>query len=173
MASTSAQRVAPTDSALYPIPMRIRHLESGDLRSLLTLYEHLRSMDVPLPAEPAVQAVWNELMSDPRHRYYGGFVDEQLVASCTLIVVPNLTRGCRPYGLVENVVTHASHRRRGYGSALLNAALAEAWSARCYKVMLLTDRKDEATFRFYEAAGFDRLAKQAFVANPPADGRVL
>ena len=32
----------------------------------------------------------------------------------------------------------------------------------------MTGRKDEATLRFYEGAGFDRHGKQAFVARPPA-----
>ncbi|MDM0009985.1 transposase [Variovorax sp. J22G73] len=36
-----------------------------------------------------------------------------------------------------------------------------------YKVMLMTGRKDEATFRFYEAAGFNRDDKQAFIAKAP------
>jgi hypothetical protein len=34
--------------------------------------------------------------------------------------------------------------------------------------MLLSGRKDEATLRFYEAAGFDRNEKQAFIAKPAA-----
>jgi hypothetical protein len=45
--------------------------------------------------------------------------------------------------------------------------LDEAWAADCYKVMLLTGRKDESTYRFYKQAGFDRHAKQAFLAKPP------
>jgi GNAT superfamily N-acetyltransferase len=87
---------------------------------------------------------------------------------CTITVIPNLTRGCRPYGVLENVVTHADHRNRGHGKAILAYALAHAWSQRCYKVMLLTGRKDDATLRFYESAGFDRHDKQAFVAKPPS-----
>ena len=146
--------------------MLIRRLQSGDLSDLLALYEHLHSSDTPLPAKSVAHAVWNELMSSPNYRYYGAFLNEQLVSSCTLTIIPNLTRSCRPYGLIENVVTHASHRRKGYAKALLTAALADAWTAQCYKVMLLTGRKDEATSRFYEAAGFDRHAKQAFVAKP-------
>jgi ribosomal protein S18 acetylase RimI-like enzyme len=146
--------------------MLIRQLQSSDLSNLLALYEHLHSSDTPLATESVAQSVWNELMSNPNYRYYGAFVSEQLVSSCTLTIIPNLTRSCRPYGVVENVVTHVSHRRRGYAKALLSAALADAWTAQCYKVMLLTGRKDEATFRFYEAAGFDQNAKQAFVAKP-------
>ena len=105
-------------------------------------------------------------MSSANYRYYGAFVDKRLVSSCALTVIPNLTRSCRPYGVIENVVTHSDHRRKGYATALLKTALADAWTAQCYKVMLLTGRKDEATFRFDEAAGFDRNAKQAFVAKP-------
>jgi GNAT superfamily N-acetyltransferase len=146
--------------------MLIRRLEPSDLASLLALYEHLHSSDVPLPAEPIVDSVWSALMSSPNYRYYGGVVNEELVCSCNLTIIPNLTRGCRPYGVIENVVTHAGHRRRGYAKAVLKAALADAWAAQCYKVMLLTGRKDEATLRFYESAGFDRNSKQAFVARP-------
>jgi GNAT superfamily N-acetyltransferase len=64
-------------------------------------------------------------------------------------------------------VTHAKHRRQGFGKTLLRSALQEAWSANCYKVMLLTGRTDEATLAFYEAAGFNRHEKQAFIAKPP------
>ena len=146
--------------------MQIRHLQFGDLSSLLALYQHLHSGDTPLPAEEITQSVWSELLSSARYRYYGAFEGERLVSSCTLTIIPNLTRSCRPYGVIENVVTHAQHRRKGYAIALLKQALAEAWAAKCYKVMLLTGRKDEGTFRFYEAAGFDRNSKQAFVARP-------
>ena len=30
----------------------------------------------------------------------------EVLSSCTLLIVPNLTHGGRPYGVVENVVTH-------------------------------------------------------------------
>ena len=147
--------------------MQIRRLSEGDLPELIALYSHLHSRDTPLPAQDVVDSVWAELMANPRYRYYGAFVDEQMVSSCALTVIPNLTRSCRPYGIIENVVTHAGHRRKGYAASLLRHALNEAWKADCYKVMLLTGRKDEATFRFYEQAGFERQSKQAFLARPP------
>ena len=146
----------------------IRRLGSVDLPALLALYPHLHAADDPLPSPGEVEAVWSELLGSARHCYFGGFIGDRLVASCNLTVVPNLTRGCRPYGLVENVVTHADFRGRGHGKALLAAALEHAWAAGCYKVMLMTSRKDEATLAFYRAAGFDGTAKRAFVATPPA-----
>ena len=51
----------------------------------------------------------------PGLTHYGGFVDGQLVASCNLAVIPNLTRGGRAYGVIENVITDAAHRGQGRG----------------------------------------------------------
>jgi len=146
--------------------MSVRVIQPHELNELLALYAHLHEADDPLPESSIVQEVWRELMENPRYRYFGGYVDRTLVSSCAITVVPNLTRACRPYGVIENVVTHANHRNNGHGKALLAHALSHAWSVGCYKVMLLTGRKDPATFRFYESAGFDPHEKQAFIAKP-------
>jgi GNAT superfamily N-acetyltransferase len=146
----------------------IRPLAQNDLPALLHLYRDLHSSDEPLPSGDAIERVWTEVLATGRYVYFGGFVEASLVSSCTIAVIPNLTRGCRPYGLIENVVTTAAHRRRGHGTAVLNAALAYAWDVGCYKVMLMTGRKDEETLRFYSSAGFDANEKRAFVARPAA-----
>lgn len=148
--------------------MSIREIQAEELQSLLSLYRHLHESDDPPPPAALVESVWNEARANPRIKYFGGFASGSLVSSCTLTVIPNLTRGCRPYGVIENVVTHAAHRGQGWGKAILAHALDAAWQQNCYKVMLLTGRKDEATLRFYEQAGFDKNDKQAFVAKPGA-----
>ena len=149
--------------------MIVRELESGDLEELLGLYAHLHDSDSPLPPADEVDAVWRELLASSRYRYVGATVDGHLVSSCALTVIPNLTRGCRPFGVIENVVTHSGFRGRGLGRAVLARALELAWAQDCYKVMLLTGRKDEAIIRFYEGAGFDREGKQGFVARAPGE----
>ena len=140
--------------------MHIRKLNTEDLEELLTLYTHLHT---EAPAAPErTKEVWNAICENPDTYYFGAF-EERLVSSCNLTITPNLTRGCRPFALVENVITHPDFRRHGYGRAVLNAALEEAKIQDCYKVMLLSGRKDEAVFRFYESVGFDRDAKKGFV----------
>ena len=148
--------------------MQVRVLHTADLDDLLALYAHLHEQDLPLPDRTAVELVWNEALSNPRIKYFGGFVGTALVSSCTITVIPNLTRACRPYGLIENVVTHTLFRDAGRAKRLLHEALAYAWGQRCYKVMLLTGRKDEATLRFYEQAGFSREGKTGFIAKAPS-----
>jgi GNAT superfamily N-acetyltransferase len=146
--------------------MEARQLEERDLDDLLELYSHVHVSDDPLPERPVVESLWREIQNSPYFKYFGVFVDKKLVASCTLSIIPNFTRGCRPYGVIENVVTHAKYRKKGYGKAGLEYAQNYAWSKNCYKIMLSTGRKDEGTYRFYESAGFDRHAKQAFLAKP-------
>ena len=91
--------------------METRELNESELDLLLTLYSHMHAADDPLPERNVVEDVWREIQGNPCFRYFGTFVDGKLVSSCTLTVIPNLTRGCRPYGVIENVVTHAGYRR--------------------------------------------------------------
>lgn len=146
--------------------MEIRIIASHELNDLLKLYSYLHRADEPLPEQKIVDSIWEELLSNQRYKYIGGYVNNQLIASCTLTVIPNLTRACRPYGIIENVVTHEDHRNKGYGKKILAYTLSLAWTQNCYKVVLTTGRKDEATLRFYESAGFNRHEKQAFIAKP-------
>lgn len=145
--------------------MEIREIEEAGLNELLALYKHLHNQDDPLPEKARVAAVWRDILANPNIKYFGLYDKSKLVSSCTITVIPNLTRGCRPYGVIESVVTHQNFRRKGYGKAVLRHAQEYARSRNCYKVMLMTGRKDEGTFRFYESAGFDRNAKQAFVVR--------
>ena len=149
--------------------MEIRELEASELDDLLALYEHLHEQDDPLPERKVITAVWQRIQTNDNLLYFGGFVDNQLACSCTLTLIPNLTRRCRPYGVIENVVTDAAFRGNGYGKAILRHALTVAWVRDSYKVMLLTGRLNEQTFRFYESVGFDRHLKQAFLAKPSTE----
>lgn len=147
--------------------IHIRLIEKDELPKLLELYEHLHEKgDAPLPPQEQLEPLWDRIVANPMLHYFVGETDGRMVASCTMAIVPNLTRGARPYGLIENVVTHRDYRKRGYGTRILQHALQVAWERGCYKVMLLTGRKDEATLRFYEKAGFKRDIKTGFIAYP-------
>ena len=146
--------------------IQFRLIRADELTGLLNLYKHLNSDEPPLPEEVVLNQVWDSFITDPKIYCVVGDMEGRLVASCTLVIIPNLTRGSRPYGLIENVVTHPEYRKQGIGSNLLRYALQLAWEKQCYKVMLLTGRKQEETLRFYESVGFQRGIKTGFVAKP-------
>ena len=141
----------------------IREIKESELDDLLVLYKDLHDSDDPQPNEKRIKEVWTQICGDERIKYFVKEKDKKLVSCCHLVIVPNLTRGTRPYGIIENVVTKSEFRNQGLGKEILKHALNYAWSEGCYKVMLLTGRKDEKVYRFYESVGFDRHSKQAFI----------
>jgi GNAT superfamily N-acetyltransferase len=144
--------------------MLIREATSqiSDLEALLTLYKDLHEKDAP-EVDDALRGLWARMTANPDHHILLGEEDGRIVASCVLAVIPNLTRGQRPYGLIENVVTAEAYRGRGYGTAVLNHAAEIAKGENCYKLMLLTGSKQESTLRFYERAGYNREDKTGFI----------
>ncbi|HOT94367.1 MAG TPA: GNAT family N-acetyltransferase [Methanoregulaceae archaeon] len=144
----------------------VREAAPNDLVALLDLYRDLHERDEPAGPD-ACGAAWSALLADPKARVLLLEAKGQVVSSCVLFVHPNLSRGARPFGLIENVVTRSGCRQRGYAGRLLDHALALAWAEGCYKVMLLTGRTDPSVHRLYTRAGFRSGIKVGYMAYPP------
>jgi GNAT superfamily N-acetyltransferase len=139
----------------------IRPAVRDDLPGVLALYRHLHPEDAE-PDLAAAEPAWLALLSSALTSVIVADAAGLLVSSCTLAIIPNLTRKARPYGVIENVVTHPDYRRTGLGRGVLQTAVEAAWKANCYKVLLATGSKRESTLRFYENAGFSRGGKTYF-----------
>jgi ribosomal protein S18 acetylase RimI-like enzyme len=144
----------------------VRSAAERDLPEVLKLYRHLHPHDPELESA-AAERVWSTLLSSSFMTVIVAQAADGLVSSCTLAIVPNLSRGGRSYGVIENVVTHAGYRKLGLGRRVLAHALDVCWQADCYKVLLATGSKQEATLRFYEGAGFERGGKTYFEVRRP------
>jgi ribosomal protein S18 acetylase RimI-like enzyme len=145
----------------------IREAMENDLDGLLDLYTHLSSKDAPLPPRPQVAALWKEIVANPALTYFVAEQAGRLVATCNLTIVPNLTRGARPFGVIENVVTHPDFRRRGIAKAVLDRAIETAREAGCYKVMLLSGVSRTGAHALYEKVGFSKGTKLGFDLRLP------
>ena len=143
--------------------IKTRLIKKDELKSLLSLYKYLIPDDLQLEIDNSVEKHWNDILSDPNIFYIVVEEDGRIVSSCTLAVIKNLTRSAKPYGLIENVVTHPNYRNKGYGTAVLKKAVEICREKGCYKVMLMTSSKDESIFRFYENAGFNKGEKTGFI----------
>lgn len=140
----------------------IREVTSEDLNELLELYLFLHEEGLPEDNEH-LRNTWSQIMNDPNHHIIVNVIDGKIVSSCVCVIIPNLTRGIRPYAFVENVVTHADYRGKGYATECLNYAKQIAIDNNCYKMMLLTGSKRESTLTFYENAGYNKNDKTAFI----------
>lgn len=142
--------------------MIIREAGSNDLDSIQELYLYLHETE-KLPCSNELCLLWNKIINDENYHIFVGEVDGKVISSVTLVVIPNLTRGAKPYALIENVVTHADYRSKGYASLLMQEASKVAKDSGCYKIMLLTGSKKESTLRLYENCGFNCNDKTAFI----------
>jgi len=153
--------------------MEFRSARREDLPGILELYRHLNPDDDPLPPDRAAP-IWDEIEAATGIAYFVGVQDGQILSTCNVVVVPNLTRSGRPWAVVENVVTAPDHQRRGLGRGVLEMAVAFARKHDCYKIALLSSAKRRDAHRFYEAAGFDGDVKRGFhlkLERPPSPER--
>jgi GNAT superfamily N-acetyltransferase len=142
----------------------IREAGLSDLDALQELYRfHLVETPPPPAEESAALVLLRKIAADPDYHLLVGEEDGRIVCSVTLVVVKNLTHGGRPYALIENVVTHADFRGRGFASKLMGRAGEIAGASGCYRIMLMTGSKKESTLRFYENCGYNRNDKTGFV----------
>ena len=141
----------------------VRHIQKHEMKELLSLYKYLNEDDPELGDNRQMYELWEDILNDPGQHYLVTEVDGKLVSSCVLVIIKNLTRGARPYAIIENVVTHENYRNKGYGTRLLKKAQEIAKENGCYKVMLLTGSKKEETLNFCEKAGFSRGLKTGFI----------
>ncbi len=140
----------------------VREVNENELSELLELYLHLHEKSVPEMTEH-LNKTWKTIIQDANHHIIVKIVDGRIVSSCVCVIIPNLTRNIRPYAFVENVVTHAEYRGKGYATECLNYAKEIAEKMDCYKMMLLTGSKRKTTINFYEKAGYNSNDKTAFI----------
>lgn len=140
----------------------VREMLSEDFDNLMELYTQLHENQLPEKTDEVVQ-LWKKILNDKNHHIIVAEENGKIVSSCVCIIIPNLTHNQRPYALIENVVTHKDHRKKGLATSCLNYAKEIALRENCYKLMLLTGSKKQSTLNFYEEAGYNKNDKTAFI----------
>ena len=141
--------------------MEIRKITKNDLDTLMNLYVQLSPVNEGLSVQKRDE-VWEQIQNDDKITYLGAYENNQLIATCFLTIIPNLSNQGRPIGYIENVVTDEKWRGKGVGTKLLQEAVAIAKVQNCYKVFLESGIARTGAHEFYRTLGFDDTHKKAF-----------
>jgi len=125
-----------------------RALIGSDYEDAKALYEELTGKE-----SVASKTQFEAVICHSGTQIIGCEVGGAVASMATLHLLPNMTYGGRPYGLVENVVTLEAAQGHGFGRAVMEAVIASAWAANAYKIMLLTGKAASA-HGFYKKLGF-------------------
>jgi GNAT superfamily N-acetyltransferase len=142
-----------------PAPGQVREAREEDLPRLLVLLQQLSeggagpesAVQQPTTAHSRALA---ELLHGPYWHLLVVETSGQVVGTCILYVMPNLSHGAAPWGLVENVVVDVEQRSHGYGELLMAEVARLSRHAGCYKVALMSNLRRTDAHRFYERIGY-------------------
>ena len=132
----------------------IRDAEPRDADAVAQLLEELG-----YPVDAGTMQTRLERLAIVGDRVLVAEVDDEVVGVAHLQVTPTIEHD-RPAAKIGALVVGRSHRRRGVGRALVDAAEAEARARHCCVLFLTTaDRRDDA-HAFYESVGLEQTGRR-------------
>jgi GNAT superfamily N-acetyltransferase len=118
--------------------------------------------DARLDFERRRAAAERELVDSGRAQWFGAFDGDRLVANLGIVRLGELAR-------YQDVVTLASHRRRGLAGALLRAAGEWALEDAAVRRLVIVAEDGGPAIGLYQRAGFTEVARHVGVSKAPTD----
>ena len=149
--------------------LAVRAAVESDLPHVLALLDQMDDSMYPRrddAGEAARLSVFRQIAADPRQHLLVADVDGRMAGTVHLIVIPHLSRSCKPSGLLESMVVDEAYRRKGVGAALLREVQRLAREAGCYKLALSSNLARRGAHRFYSRLGWKRT-HYGFSLEPP------
>ena len=143
--------------------VRIREVNLEDTEQLIGLYHELLPWDI-LDFKTS-QEILEQIIHNDQYHIFLLEVNKQIIATCTLVIIHNLTHQGKPYGIIENVVTDRQYRGEKYGEILLKEVITFAKKEGCHKLMVQTRRKELYVKKFYKKCGFSDEQCTGFILN--------
>lgn len=126
-----------------------------DIPGLCELLELLFSQEIEF--SPNIAAQQRGLLEIMRNPHLGfilvGKVNNLAVGMVNILFTVSTALGER-VAILEDMVISTTYRGSGFGTTLIEQAIAEARHQNCKRITLLTDASNEAAQRFYQRHGF-------------------
>jgi GNAT superfamily N-acetyltransferase len=104
---------------------------------------------------------WQRMMATADLKVFVADLEGEIIGTTSLLVMPHLTYDCHPTAFIEPVVVAEPYRRQRVATAMLRLALAEARTANCRKVQLLSHKQhaNDGAHDLYRSVGFEAEAE--------------
>jgi N-acetylglutamate synthase-like GNAT family acetyltransferase len=138
----------------------IREATPSDLPRLLILMQQLSAGGAHPETEVALltprhELVLAELMASQFSHLLVLEEDGQVLATCAVYIVPNLSHRGASWAIVENVVVDEACRGKGYGERLMAEAEQIARQGGAYRLSLMSNMLRADAHRFYARIGYE------------------
>jgi ribosomal protein S18 acetylase RimI-like enzyme len=141
----------------------IRKATRDDLKDILTLYAEPDIDNRNVLDLQSATSVLDKMKQYPSYSLYVASVDNQIVGSFAFLIMDNLAHMGAPSAVVEDVVVHTKWRDQGIGHRMIEFAMKEAKTQKCYKLALSCNINREQAHKFYESLGFEKHGYSFFV----------
>ena len=135
--------------------MDVVDIAADDLPQLAELIRELTGLETPPDRLGAAHAA---LAANPDARVVGARHGGRLAGAACGFLCPDIVGACRPFLVVENVVTAPDWRRRGVGRLLMDALEAWGHERGCSYAMLVSGPARREAHAFYAALGYEPCA---------------
>lgn len=133
--------------------MQIRKL---DLKELDTAWSVVKQLRVHLDYDEFEDLIYE--MRSREYTMFGIFEKEKLITYAGVVIQTNLYH--KRHLFVDELVSDAVYRSRGYGEMMLEYLVDYAKMGMCERIVLSSGLQREDAHRFYEKEGFE---KKSFV----------
>lgn len=141
-----------------PPPATLRPALEGDLPRIVELMWHGAVTASPeRPTSPLPEGylrAFDAIKALPGFEIYVAELEGEVVGTCQLAILPNLSNGGQPVAQLEAVHVAPEWRGRGVGEQMVAFAIAEARERGCLRVQLTSNKARHRAHRFYERLGF-------------------
>ena len=146
----------PPSGDAHPEGLRIRPAVAADAAEVAAILAagSLRAAEDPTDVD-AYRGALEEIAASATSTVLVAELDGSVAGVCQLIMLRHLQERGGLCAEIESMHVSAALRGRGIGGFLLDAAVAEARSAGCYRIQLTSNKSRSDAHRFYARHGFE------------------
>jgi ribosomal protein S18 acetylase RimI-like enzyme len=133
----------------------IRKACKNDINSIVSLLkdDELGGVREEL-GHPNYLLAFNKINNDPQQLLIVCELDNLIIGTAQLTLIPYINRKGITRGLIEGVRVHSSYRGKGIGKEMFKWLINESRQRGCKIVQLTTDKSRIEALKFYKSLGF-------------------